>query len=157
MKSGKLKKLGVILIVVFLMGQIRSHLFASEQHDASQKGDLIIRVEGFKNNTGSVRVALVDSKKAYKGKREYFRSLEVAITDQKAEVTFKDIPFGEYAVKLYHDENDNDKLDRIVILGIPLEKYGFSNNARSAFGPPRYRKAQFTLQDPMMTMDIMVK
>lgn len=36
------------------------------------------------------------------------------IANSKATATFKDIPDGVYAISVYHDENDNDKLDLIM-------------------------------------------
>ncbi len=42
---------------------------------------------------------------------------------------------GSYAVSAFHDENNNDEIDR-SFSGIPSEKYGFSNDARGVFGPP---------------------
>lgn len=45
------------------------------------------------------------------------------------------LPQGSYAIACFHDENDNDKLDR-AFSGFPTEAYGFSNDARGVFGPP---------------------
>ena len=54
-----------------------------------------------------------------------------------------ELPEGEYAILLYHDENANGKLDKNVF-GMPKERYGFSNNE---FGPhgskPTFEKALF--------------
>ena len=36
------------------------------------------------------------------------------IKDKKAKWVFKNIPFGEYAVKVYHDENKNNKLEPLA-------------------------------------------
>src|SRR5262245_49789263 len=43
-----------------------------------------------------------------------------------------DVPYGDYGVAVFHDENSNGKMDKYV-LGIPLEPYGFSNNVRVTF------------------------
>lgn len=64
--------------------------------------------------------------------------------------------FGEYSIAVYHDWNSNDKLDT-NILGIPNEPYGFSNNARSKWGPPKYEIAQFELNQSKKEMVIQVK
>ena len=53
------------------------------------------------------------------------------------------IPPGTYAIGVYIDENDNDKLDT-NLLGIPKEQYGFSNNAK-AFGIPKFEAASFVI------------
>lgn len=49
---------------------------------------------------------------------------------------------GIYAVKVFHDVNDNGLLDTNWI-GIPKEPYGFSNDAMGTFGPPSFVQASF--------------
>ena len=60
---------------------------------------------------------------------------------------------GEYAVSCYHDRNGNGKLDKNTI-GIPVEPYGFSNDARGSFGPPKYKKARFNHDGGDMTIEV---
>ena len=42
-------------------------------------------------------------------------------------------------------------------MGIPKEPYGFSNNARSKWGPPKYEAARFDLQEAEVRTFITVK
>ncbi|MBB3047965.1 uncharacterized protein (DUF2141 family) [Litorivivens lipolytica] len=53
---------------------------------------------------------------------------------------------GNYALSVYHDENDNKKLDANFI-GIPKEPVGLSNDHRPKFGPPKYRKAEIEVSE----------
>lgn len=46
-----------------------------------------------------------------------------------------DLSPAKYAIAVFHDENDNNKLDR-QFTGFPAEAYGFSNNVRGTLGPP---------------------
>ena len=48
-----------------------------------------------------------------------------------------DLPPGRIAVSAFHDLNGNQHLDTNA-LGMPIEPYGFSNNARGLFGPPNF-------------------
>ena len=59
-------------------------------------------------------------------------------------VTVPDMPAGIWALQVYHDENDNEQVDRDLI-GIPTEGIGFSNNAPFRFGPPSWDDARFEL------------
>ena len=59
---------------------------------------------------------------------------------------FKDLPYGRYAISLYHDKNSNGKLDKNV-MGIPREAYAFSNNARGSFGKPDWDAVNFQIDD----------
>lgn len=49
---------------------------------------------------------------------------------------------GVYAISLFIDSNDNEKLDKNLI-GIPTEQYGFSNNAIGFLGKPTFKNASF--------------
>ncbi len=66
------------------------------------------------------------------------------------------MPYGRYSIKAFHDENNNSKLDT-NFLGMPTERYGFSNNARGRFGPPSFAEAAVTLNSPQITIAIEVK
>lgn len=56
---------------------------------------------------------------------------------------FDGLPAGRYAIALFHDENGNGRLD--TRFGMPTEGFGFSNNPRISFGPPRFAAARFTI------------
>lgn len=58
-------------------------------------------------------------------------------------IRFENLPSGQYAVAILHDENGNDRLDRFA--GIPREGIGFSRNPRFSFGPPAFSAASFAL------------
>ena len=71
-------------------------------------------------------------------------------------VDFPNLPFGEYSIAVYHDINGNEKLDT-NLFGVPTEPYGFSNNARSKWGAPKYKIARFQLNQSEKIMVIDVK
>jgi hypothetical protein len=50
------------------------------------------------------------------------------------------VPSGGYAVIVYYDENGNNVLDK-NLFGKPIELYGFSRDARSAFSSPDFESA----------------
>lgn len=104
-------------------------------------GKMIVKIKGFSSDNGTVKIALNNSKQNYK-EGQPFRAVEARIINDSSEYVFNDIPFGEYAIKCYHDENGNGEMDK-NFLGIPSEDYGFSNNARGSFGPPDYEDAKF--------------
>ena len=57
-----------------------------------------------------------------------------------------DLPSGEYAISVFHDENENQKLDTNFI-SIPKESFGFSNNVLGLMGPPSFEKAKFQVMN----------
>lgn len=65
------------------------------------------------------------------------------ITNEKSSQTFtKDLKPGVYAIGIFYDLNNNNKLDT-NIFGIPKEPYAFSNNVFGKFGPPKFEDAMF--------------
>lgn len=111
--------------------------------DPASTGVLTVVVEGCKTDEGTVEIALVDSEESYRGARaRATRSATVGVSKGRAEWRFEGLPFGEYAIQVFHDENGNGRLDS-NFLGIPKEPYGFSNNARGRLGPPRYDRIKF--------------
>ena len=59
-------------------------------------------------------------------------------------LTFEDLAPGTYAIAIAHDENNNGKLDRALLL-MPREGYGFSRDAPVVMGPPSFKVASFTV------------
>ncbi len=110
---------------------------------AAESASLSIRLSGFNSADGQVLIAvyrgedgfLVTPSKAWK-------FISTTITDGRASVSVKDVPPGDYAIGVIHDENGNNKLDTSWI-GIPREGIGTSNNAKGRMGPPKYRDAKF--------------
>ncbi|MDR2086592.1 MAG: DUF2141 domain-containing protein, partial [Dysgonamonadaceae bacterium] len=56
---------------------------------------------------------------------------------------------GDYAVSIFHDENDNYKLDT-GMFGIPVEKTGFSNNAKGVMGPPKFKDCVVKIEEDLV-------
>ena len=116
--------------------------FLSFQLEAQDNFTITVKVEGANSNDGKIFIALYNTEsgfleKSYKGEIS-------AITNKSCTVLFKDIPKGVYAVSLFHDENDNGKMDT-NFFGIPKEDYGCSNGATGFMGPPKWDDAKFEL------------
>lgn len=104
---------------------------------------------------GSVRIALCPGEMAYE-KEEGCIARTVPATGSKVLLHVTDLPPGTYAVKVFHDVNDNSKLDTNW-MGIPNEPYGFSNDAAGTFGPPGFKEASFVVGPGRSSIRINVK
>ena len=51
---------------------------------------------------------------------------------------------GQYGIRLFHDIDGNGELNANV-MGVPIEPFGFSNNAPPRFGPPSFGAAAFDI------------
>lgn len=105
--------------------------------------DLVLTVDKITQIKGSMMIALYNSNTNYKSDTNIFAGEKVSVTAKTLKVTFSNLPSGEYAIKLYQDENNNGKIDTNLI-GIPTESYGFSNNG-GHMGQPSFDEAKVTL------------
>ena len=99
---------------------------------------LEIEITGIKNNKGNMMLQLFDSTEKLLDQRM------MPIADNRCLIVFDDLKPGKYAVRYYHDENLNGKMDTNLV-GKPVEGYGFSNNVIGRFGPPAFEKWLFEL------------
>ncbi|WP_372770865.1 DUF2141 domain-containing protein [Pseudoalteromonas sp.] len=102
-------------------------------------------IEAVQHNNGKLFVQLFQGEDNYKKGKVYDNTV-VNAQKGNVSVTFNDVAPGDYAIRFFHDENDNGSLDT-NILSIPVEGYGFSNDAPARFGPPSYSEMAFAVAD----------
>ncbi len=110
--------------------------------NAQSTSTLKVSFQDIENDEGMLRIGLYSSSGDWLEK--VFKSKSSTIVGGKCDVVFENIPFGEYAISAYHDENDNGKMDKY--LGFyPKESYACSNQAPANYGPPEWRDAKFKI------------
>ena len=116
-------------------------LYASEG-----KYTLTVEANGFKNNKGEVQFSLYNKEGTIPDKdlNLYYLKKRVKVKNGHAQAVFKNLPEGKYAVSLYHDENNNGKIDKGLIM--PEEGVGLSNfETINFFHLPNFKTASFML------------
>ena len=111
-----------------------------------QSGDLILKIKNFDNQSGFIHIAIYNEKEKFpkkEGKFLGFKEKTSNIITNNYEIN--NLKGGVYAVAIFHDENGNDKFDSF--LGIPNEKYGFSNNPLIFFSAPKFEESCFKLEE----------
>ena len=144
--------------IIILSGSYAISLFVqnAEGRSAKSTGTLVVEMTGFRNDQGNVSVALFNQGQAYpKSPEKAVAIIYSRIVNKKASATFDQLPAGEYAVSVYHDENNNKKMDT-NIFGIPKEGVGASNDARGHFGPPKYQDAKFYFDGTTKSISIRI-
>jgi uncharacterized protein (DUF2141 family)/uncharacterized membrane protein len=117
---------------------------------------LSITVDGFQSDAGLARIILFDSPASYEGTAPPYRIVSGPIRDRRATWSGFDLPKGTYVAIVHHDENINDELDR-PYFSLPLEPYGFSNNAFKALGIPDFEAVKFNVVDGLNTQRISIR
>ncbi len=123
--------------------------------DGAAMGVLTIKVTGVRNAKGKIGVALFQSEESFPDAFKALRQQQAEIDGrtQSAEVVFRDLPPGVYAISVLHDENMNGKLDK-NFFGIPQEGYGFSNNPGKKMRAAHFDEAKFSLNAPEQTIEV---
>ena len=121
-----------------------------------EAGVIEVVVTDLDNTQGSLMVALFDSADGYASGAEPTRQSTPKVTDASMRVRVDAVPYGVYAIKVFHDENSNEKLDTNFV-GFPKEGFGFSNNAMGRMGPPSFDQAKFELASGSLRLEISMK
>lgn len=124
---------------------------APKKQGKALEGELILQVRGLRSDKGHLMLALFDSNASFP--KVASRSAVIAISYRSATWRVPSLALGKYAIALYHDENDNGRLDK-NLLGIPREDYAFSCGAKAILGPPRWRTASFAVNTGMNVQTI---
>jgi uncharacterized protein (DUF2141 family) len=138
-------RLGALVVAATLSGEAPASGTGADGSKAPASVALTVRVQGLSNDRGRVAVALFASAEAFPDQKRALTGQLAKIEKGRAAVRFEGLRPGIYAVAVLHDENENSKMD-FNFLGMPLEGYGFSNDASAAFGPPSFQAASFKLQ-----------
>lgn len=130
--------------------------FCSFSENQAETYTLTVMVENLRNSKGVVQFALYNKDNSIPDEdyKKYYRLEKAKIVNGKSEITFKSLPQGKYAVNILHDENNNGKIDKGLLL--PKEGIGFSNYQSIGLrNRPNFSKASFELNADK-TIDVTV-
>ncbi len=122
-------------------------------NSATMAADLDVEIIGLNSDEGDVHIAVYDLPERFPDSDGMIAETRVSISKGRATMIFRNLDAGRYAVAVYHDANGNHSFDQ-AIFGLPLEDYGFSNDARVFFAPPSFEEAAFELSEPRTKITI---
>jgi len=106
--------------------------------------NLTVQVEGVLSASGNVRVGLYDAPRYPNNANKPLLAAEAPAMAGETIVILRDVPPGIYAVQLFQDINANGRMDTSWI-GLPLEPFGFSQDATPFISKPSFDQVKFTL------------
>lgn len=127
--------------IIFLINGVSSNIFAqSDSKEALEEVfELKVQVAEYKTTQGSLYAQLFNEQ------GDVIANIIQPMEDKEVQTyTFKNLKAGKYALRVFHDKNNNGKLDT-SFLGIPKERFGFSNNVMGKLGPPSFEDQLFEL------------
>lgn len=141
MRAGKSPSVGLAIAAALILALAAGDSWAQGKDDT---GSLSVVIDNLHNNKGVVRCALYSDPDQFP-KGAPFRGTTASIADKKATCVFKKLPPGTYAIAAFHAEH-NERRMSYNFLGMPLEGYGFSDNAPASFAAPAFSTAAITFR-----------
>jgi uncharacterized protein (DUF2141 family) len=117
-------------------------------------GTLTLRISNVRNSAGEVHVNLCPHDQFLKPDCPY-RGISPA-HEGVTVVTVPNLPAGRYAAQVFHDENRNNKVDRLFGK-IPKEGLAFSNDAFKRLAAPTWEDAQFVFTGAPQTIQLKMR
>jgi len=142
-----MKKFSVLIPLIIFAG------FISGQNTAT----LTVRISNIELDSSKIFIGLFDNEVDFKLKSGTVDSIILIPGKETIEVSLKDIPFGNYAVAVFQDTNNNGKLGTREFK-IPTEPSGISNyTVNKSSLPPTFKRAQFSIiGDTLVSIQLML-
>lgn len=124
---------------------------------AAGTATLTVNLTGFRNDRGAALVSLFAGARGFPDEVDAsVATLSASIEAGRASATFANVPYGEYAVSVLHDEDRDGKM-ATGLFGSPREGFGFSGYPAYRFGHPDFSEVRFLLVEPQRELTIGVR
>ena len=111
---------------------------------SSQNPQLVIKVQNIEVLEGNIRIGIFNTSEKFLKQGSTYKNYLIAVNNTTESIIIDDLPKGEYAIMMYHDKNNDGKLNQNIV-GVPKEPFGFSNNVKPKFAKPSFEECKFSL------------
>lgn len=142
MKKG-IKKVIFVVFTTFLLSS-----------SVTKPKPLIISITNVKTTNGNVRVGIYKKGNDFPNEKDTYQNKVYKVTKTGSIlIKIEDLPYGEYAIGIYQDENKNATLDKNFV-GAPKEPFAFSNNVKPLFTAPDFEECRFQYAENNVRMNL---
>ncbi len=110
------------------------------------QSNAVVTVTNFRNDNGVCRACLFNNSNSFQKKSDALACKSAKVVNGIATITFNAESDGNYAVMVFHDENNNNIFDK-NFLGIPKEGYGASKNKLPLAAAPTFHSNSFVVKN----------
>ena len=113
---------------------------------ANDSPKLTIKISNIEKIKGEIKVGVFNTDTHFLKEGYAIKNYSIKVENNTAILRINDLPKGEYAITMYHDQNSDNECNRNFI-GIPKEPYGFSYNIKPKMSAPKYEDCKFKLDE----------
>jgi uncharacterized protein (DUF2141 family) len=134
-------KIYYLMFSVALFGTTTTNVFTQDLIS------LTVKVDRLRNSVGEIQFSLYNTQGSIPD--EHFENhctqFTSVINNESSVFTFRNLPSGQYAINILHDENMDGSIDKGWVL--PVEGVGFSNlKTINLFNRPSFDSTKFLLE-----------
>jgi uncharacterized protein (DUF2141 family) len=134
----------LIFAFLFLFSSFSFITPINSQNQITGTVTLNIHITDIQNTKGKKIFVGIFDKKGFPKDHKAIYSAEKAADNNNITLSIN-LPLGTYAAAVYHDINENGRMDKNMF-GIPKEPYGLSNNVVPKFKEPTFEECSFTVR-----------
>jgi uncharacterized protein (DUF2141 family) len=123
------------------MGKYLTLLLAGALAGLAHAETLTVHVTTEGPREGVIAILVFKEKKGFPNKHEkaWLKARFPVTEEGQVTCAIDGLPYGEYALSVLHDTNDNYKADKLLGIGPPKEPVGFSNIDHKVLKQPKFK------------------
>ncbi len=118
-----------------------------------KKAKIVLIVENIQTIEGDIHVGVFANETDFNAENNQTAKGIYPVESNTLRVVYENIPYGNYAIQIFHDINKNDKMDS-TSLGIPIEPFGFSNDIVPVFSSPTFQECVFKVDSDQVEVTV---
>ena len=129
----------------------------SAQVSSSANSVMKVQILGLQETKGQICFSLFAKSEGFPDSNDSTLQAKcISVRDELPILTIENLDLGTYALAIFHDLNEDGKLNR-NFLGIPQEGFGFSQNPEVNTSPPSFEESAVSVTDTETNLQIQLR
>ncbi len=121
--------------------------------DTSNEINLSIHVSLLKAIPSTLNISIYGIHNDFPSTNDQLKTFTFKVNSSTYTAVLKGIKYGTYAIAMYQDENNSGQINKNM-LGIPTERYGFSQNYIPKVKAPNFDNCKFEFNEKSTSINI---
>lgn len=136
----------MLQLIIALSSLVFLNSFAPKNEIRQDKSFTLV-ITNVKNTQSTIHIGFYGENTDFPTQKKHSFAKQF-IPDKSGEITisWNDIPEGDYALAVYQDLNNSDKMET-NLFGYPKEPFGFSNNFMSKVRAPKFKECKIHISN----------